>query len=233
MGGQYQVENVVPLLPSLYLAPVSYYVRLAQCGEVFVEQYENYQKQTLRNRCRIASPNGVLPLTIPIVKPETPKVLMRDTRISDHGNWRHLHWQALTSSYRRTPFFEFYADDFRPFYERKWEFLVDFNMALQETVCRLMDIDVTVTRTASYYGDSQLSNLNSLIGSAASLVEELSTFNSQLSTFNSPLPTPPYYQLFSDRHGFMADLSIVDLLFNMGPESILYLNQCNSCKKLP
>ena len=216
MGGQYQVENVVPLLPSLYLAPVSYYVRLAQCGEVFVEQYENYQKQTLRNRCRIASPNGVLPLTIPVVKPDTPKVLMRDTRISDHGNWRHLHWQALTSSYRRTPFFEFYADDFRPFYERKWEFLVDFNMALQETVCRLMDINVTVTRTASYYGDSQLSILNF-----------------QFSTFNSPLPPPPYYQLFSDRHGFMADLSIVDLLFNMGPESILYLNQCNSCKKLP
>ena len=204
MGGQHQVAAAAPLLPSLYLAPVSYYACLAQHGKAVVEQYENYQKQTLRNRCRIASPNGVLPLTIPVVKPDTPKVLMRDTRISDHGNWRHLHWQALTSSYRRTPFFEFYADDFRPFYEQKWEFLVDFNMALQETVCRLIDLDVTVTRTASYHGDSQLS------------------------TFNSQLSTPPYYQLFSDRHGFMPDLSIVDLLFNMGPESILYLNRCKS-----
>ena len=214
MGGQHQVAAAAPLLPSLYLAPVSYYACLAQHGKAVVEQYENYQKQTLRNRCRIASPNGVLPLTIPVVKPDTPKVLMRDTRISDHGNWRHLHWQALTSSYRRTPFFEFYADDFRPFYEQKWEFLVDFNMALQETVCRLIDLDVTVTRTASYRGDSQLSTFNSLIGFAASLVEELST--------------PSYYQLFSDRHGFMPDLSIVDLLFNMGPESILYLKRCKS-----
>ena len=153
---------------------------------VLIDAEDIYRKQTLRNRCWIASPNGSLSLTIPVVKFVPYRTPMRDIRISDHGNWRHLHWNALQSSYRRTPFFEFYADDFAPFYEKKWEFLVDYNQALQELVWEEMG------------GREQGAKV--------------------------PLPLAPYYQLFSDRHGFMPDLSIVDLLFNMGPESILYLN---------
>ena len=92
-------------------------------------------KQTYRNRCTIAVPDGELALSIPTVKPNTLKCPMRDIRISDHGNWRHLHWNAIESAYNHTPFFEYYKDDFRPFYEKKYEFLVDFNEELCHLVC--------------------------------------------------------------------------------------------------
>ncbi len=186
------------ILPSYYLAPISYYVRLAQCPSAVVDFDEIYRKQTLHNRCWIASPNGPMSLTVPVVKFVPYRTPMRDIRISDHGNWRHLHWNALRSNYGRTPFFEFYADDFAPFYERRWDFLVDYNQALQDMI----------------------------------LKEELGIKSEELSKREVPSLTgsslsgsslPPYYQLFSDRHGFMSDLSIVDLLFNIGPEALLYL----------
>ena len=186
------------ILPSYYLAPISYYVRLAQCPSAVVDFDEIYRKQTLHNRCWIASPNGPMSLTVPVVKFVPYRTPMRDIRISDHGNWRHLHWNALRSNYGRTPFFEFYADDFAPFYERRWDFLVDYNQALQDMI----------------------------------LKEELGIKSEELSKREAPsLSAPslsgsslsPYYQLFSDRHGFMSDLSIVDLLFNIGPEALLYL----------
>ena len=173
-------------MKSFYLAPISYYAQLAQCETYSIDIDEPYRKQTLRNRCYIASSNGPLALTIPVVKFVPYHTPMRDIRISDHGNWRHLHWNALQSSYGRTPFFEFFADEIAPFYEKKYEFLVDFNQVLQEKMCDLIDIKSLPSK-----GGRRM----------------------------------PYYQLFSDRHGFMPDLSIVDLLFNMGPESIFYL--CN------
>ena len=198
------------LLPSAYLAPLSYYTKLLQYDKVYIEQYDHYQKQTYRNRCLIASPNGVQALTIPVVKPDTPKAYMRDIRISDHGNWRHLHWQALMSSYHRTPFFEFYADDFVPFYEKRYEFLLDFNEALQNMVCGLMGIEFKCERTVAYETSTDGTD------DFRNLVEP---------TENAHVPNRPYYQMFSERQGFQPNLSIVDLLFNMGPESILYLRQ--------
>lgn len=184
------------LLPCCYLAPVSHYSAYYRADEVRLEVCDHFTKQTLRNRCWIDSPNGALALTIPVVKTEG-KTMMRDVRISDHGNWRHQHWVALESSYRQSPFFEYYADDFAPFYEKKWEFLADYNEELMALVASLLDISKSVTRTAA---------------------------------FEAPLPlsegrgeSSPYYQVFASRHGFLPDLSIVDLLFNLGPEGVLWL----------
>ena len=112
------------LLSSAYLAPVQYYTKLYAYAEAYVEAYEHYVKQTYRNRCLIASPSGVQALTIPVVKPASDKCPMKDIRISDHGNWRHLHWNALETAYRNSPFFEYYADDFLPFYTQKWDCLL-------------------------------------------------------------------------------------------------------------
>ena len=123
---------------------------------------------------------------------------MRDVRISDHGNWRHQHWTALMSSYGQSPFYEFYADDFAPFYEKKWVFLADFNEDLLRLVGQLMNIEVAWQRTTSY------SNRHDWY-------------------MPSDEPVRPYYQSFSSRHGFLPDLSCIDLLFNMGPESVFYL----------
>ena len=188
------VSSVV--LPCCYLAPVSHYRAYYRADEVQLEVCDHFIKQTLRNRCYIDSPNGPLALTIPVVK-EEGKTLMRDIRISDHGNWRHQHWNALMSSYRQSPFFEFYADDFAPFYEKKWTFLADFNEDLMVLVTSLLDISKPVTRTSSYEGDA-LAQLQ-------------------------PFEARAYYQVFASRHGFLPDLSIVDLLFNQGPEGVLWL----------
>ena len=183
------------VLPCCYLAPVSHYSALFRAREgVLLEVNDHYRKQTFRNRCMIDSPQGPLALSIPVEKP-APHALMRDIRISDHGNWRHLHWNALLSSYRQSPFFEYYADDFAPFYEKKWEFLADFNEDLLHLVCSLIDIDNSVSRTNAYAGEQPVF---AQVGK-------------------------PYYQVFARKHGFLQDLSIVDLLFNMGPESLLLL----------
>ena len=111
------MENTI-YLSSAYLAPVEYYTKLFACEKAYVEQYDNYVKQTYRNRCVIAAADGPLALTIPTEKSGTPKCLMKDVRISDHGNWRHIHWNALVAAYRNSPFFEYYADDFHAFMKR-------------------------------------------------------------------------------------------------------------------
>ena len=113
-------------LSSAYLAPVEYYSKLKAYDKIYIEQHDHYVKQTYRNRCNIAGPEGVLSLSVPIIRPDTPKCAMKDIRISDHGNWRHLHWNAIESAYNNTPFFEYYKDDLRPFYENKYTFLADF-----------------------------------------------------------------------------------------------------------
>ncbi|MBQ7526352.1 MAG: WbqC family protein [Bacteroidaceae bacterium] len=184
------------VLPCCYLAPVSHYSAYYRADEVRLEVCDHFAKQTLRNRCWIDSPNGALALTIPVVKTEG-KTMMRDVRISDHGNWRHQHWVALESSYRQSPFFEYYADDFAPFYEKKWDFLADFNEDLMTLVASLLDIEKPIKRTVAFEDAPPLTE--------------------------GRRESSPYYQMFASRHGFLPDLSIVDLLFNLGPEGVLWL----------
>jgi hypothetical protein len=174
-----------------------------------MEVCENYPKQTYRNRCHIASANGIQALTVPVEKPATPKCFTRDVRISGHGNWRHVHWNALVSAYKTSPFFEYLEDDFRPFYEKKYNFLTDFNEALQDVICNILDISPDITRTAVY--EPAVEN----------------DFRNVIDP-RHPLPDPdfeavPYHQVFRDRHGFLPNLSIVDLLFNMGKEGVMML----------
>ena len=195
------------VLPCCYLAPVSHYSAYYRADEVRLEVCDHFTKQTLRNRCWIDSPNGALALTIPIVKTEG-KTMMRDVRISDHGNWRHQHWVALESSYRQSPFFEYYADDFAPFYEKKWEFLADFNEELMALVASLLDIQKPVARTMAYEAYEANGANGSYGANGANEANEVAR---------------SYYQVFASRHGFLPDLSIVDLLFNLGPEGVLWL----------
>ena len=106
------------LLPTAYLGPIPYYRLMHRAADVSIEAWEHYPKQTLRNRCLIATAGGVQALTVPVVRPDNPKAPTRDIRISDNGRWRHLHWQDLVSAYRMSPFIEYYADDIAPLYER-------------------------------------------------------------------------------------------------------------------
>ena len=196
------------LLSSAYLPPVSFFTAIKSGGDVLIEQYDNYCKQTYRNRCMIATAAGVQVLTVPIVKSSSPKQLMKDVRISDHGEWRHQHWNALESAYMNSPFFMYYQDDFRPFYEKKYEFLIDFNTELTLLIMKLAGMDREIKLTESYGKKAQnILDLRPMVNPGT----------------DNPENSRPYWQVFKEKYGFQANLSAVDLLFNMGPEFPLYL----------
>ncbi len=199
------------LLSTTYFGPVQWYQKLYRHEVVWLEGHDSFIKQTYRNRCVIAATHGTQVLTVPVAH-DPSSGLTRDVRVSDHGNWRHLHWHALRSAYGESPFFEFYADDLAPFFECRWEFLVDFNEAIVSKMCELLDICPHLRHTPAY-GDTG--------GMAADDFRDVIRPK-------HPLPDPdfvprPYYQVFARSNGFLPNLSILDLLMNMGNESILYL----------
>lgn len=196
------------LLQTTYFGPVQWYQKLRRYDQCLIEQYDSYQKQTFRNRCVIATANGMQALTVPVEHGEE-KILLKDLRISDHNQWRRVHWNALQSAYSESPFFDYYVDDIRPFFEQKYEFLIDFNETIRQKICELIDFQPKVTYTTNFLNNHD-----------ADFREVISA--------KHPLPDPDfqpkrYWQVFQHKHGFLPNLSILDLLFCMGPESIFYL----------
>ena len=262
------------LLSTTYFGPVQWYQKLNR-HRCIIEQHDNFVKQTYRNRCVIASANGPQTLTVPIERYDGMKCAMRDIRISDHGNWRHLHWQALVSAYGETPFFEYYADDIRPFFEEhRWKYLLDFNLDITHTLCSLLDVRPDLTLSDHYIdADETICGSGGLDGAAAGFEEANKGLNGAAESFGGangldgatesfggavkgldgaaeslgsssacslfvdyrdairpkhPLPDAefearPYYQVRAQRHGFLPNLSVLDLLFNEGPEGIFWL----------
>ena len=137
------------LLSSTYFGPIQWYQKLNRYDECLIERHESFIKQTYRNRMIIPTTNGPLSLTIPTN--HDISLSMKDIRISDHANWRHVHWNALLSAYGESPFFEYYQDDIRPFYEKKYEFLFDFNMETTEKMIELLDIRPKISVTDEYF----------------------------------------------------------------------------------
>jgi hypothetical protein len=200
------------LLSSAYCAPIQWFQKLNRYDAVVIEQHDNFLKQTFRNRCVIATANGTQTLTIPVEKSDGDKCLMRDIRISDHGNWRRLHWNALATAYGDSPFFDYYADDLRPFYEQRFAFLLDFNMQMTAKLCELLDITPNISLSEEYVKD-----VESGVDDFREVIRP-----------KHPMPDAdfipkPYYQVYAQRHGFIPNLSILDLLFNMGNEALFYL----------
>lgn len=196
-------------LSSAYLAPVEYYTAMANSETVIIEKNDSYLKQTYRNRCHIAAANGMMALSIPVEKSNGEKILTRDIRISEHNDWQIHHWRSIESAYNSTPFFEFYKDDLLPFYERKWNFLWDFNLEIQAEMLELLDLKPTIKSTESYE--------KKLDENTVDLRETIHPKKDNTANFK------PYYQVFESRFGFQPNLSIIDLLFNMGNESQLVI----------
>ena len=209
------------ILATTYFGPVQWYQKLNRFDGVLMEQHEHFLKQTYRNRCVIATTQGVQALTVPVEAPvgegvSLSKTEIKDVRISNHGKWRTEHWNALQSAYGESPFFEFYEDDIRPFFENRWEFLLDFNMAITEKMCELLDIHPHIELTSSYQ--------NSLpIGEGWGETDFRTVIHPKHPQEDSDFSPKPYYQVYKERFGFLPNLSILDLLFNMGNEAVLYL----------
>ena len=206
------------LLQTTYFGPIQWYQKLYRYDQTLIEQYDSYQKQTYRNRCVIATANGLQALTVPVehnVQRSMFNVQCKDLRISNHNQWRRVHWNALQSAYSESPFFDYYADDIRPFFEKKYEFLVDFNEAIRQTVCDLLDIQPKVEYTSSF--------LSPVTSHLSSLDDFREVINAKRPQPDADFQPRRYWQVFEDRHGFQANLSILDLLFNMGNEAIFYL----------
>lgn len=223
------------LLSTTYFGPIQWYQKLNRYDHCVIEQFDNFQKQTYRNRCRIATANGSQVLTVPVERTEG-KCLMRDVRISDHGAWRHLHWNALQSAYGESPFFEFYADDLHPFFERRWTFLLDFNMDITNKLCELLDIHPRLSLTTNYLSsmsgeeEKSFGKEEKTPGEDEKSLEEMEPFIDFREAIHPKHPLPdadfaprPYYQQHAPRNGFQPNLSILDLLFNEGNEAIFFL----------
>ena len=250
------------LLSTTYFGPVQWYQKLYRYDRVLIEQHETFQKQTFRNRCLIATTQGVQALTVPIehspltiehspltidhsaahsnngqwstvngqwstVNGQRSTVNGQSIRLSDHGEWRRQHWQAIQSAYGDSPFFEYYEDDLRPFFEeRRWELLLDYNDAICRKMCELLDIHPNMEYTTHFMPPSPHRE-DSYRPSPPTSHPQVSDFRNVIRP-KHPLPDPdfqprPYYQVFAQKHGFLPNLSILDLLMNMGPESIFYL----------
>ena len=227
------------LLQTTYFGPIQWYQKLYRYDHILIEQYDSYQKQTFRNRCVIATANGLQALTVPVEHPSPNTsnkspfpsggagggLLVKDLRISDHNQWRRIHWNALQSAYSESPFFEYYADDIRPFFEQKYDFLIDFNEAIRQKMCELIDMHPHVEYTQAFLPP----NLPSLReGQGVGFPSPQTLDLRSVISAKHPLPdadfeSKPYWQVFQQKHGFQPNLSILDLLFNMGPESIFYL----------
>lgn len=226
------------LLSSAYLAPVHYYTKLYSSAlaqtPVIEEQADHYVKQTFRNRCIIAGDDGPIALTIPVTAPDVlpdgtcpigiSKTPMHSVLISDHGEWRRQHWNAIVSAYRSSPYFEYYADDFyRVFHLPLVDAdghplrLVDFNASLRDFILDCLGLHVDIRLNTDRY-----------LPPANSPMDFREVIRPKVNFSVDPSFRPaPYYQVFALRHGFLPNMSIIDLLFNMGPESRIVLR--NSC----
>ena len=195
------------LLPSLYLAPITYYKILLSDRDILIEQYNHYEKKTFQNRCEILAANGKIALSVPVEKTKYPKTPFKDIKIAYHTDWQKQHFKAIISAYQNSPFCEYYIDDLRPFFEKRYNFLIDLNQELQVALLNLLDEPIEYAMTDAFLQEPDVEDLRFAFHPK---IRDLRIYS-------------PYIQVFSDRLSFHPNLSILDLLFNLGPESEIYL----------
>lgn len=197
------------LVEAPYIGSCSFWSLLLGADKVLLERHEHFVKRSYRNRAHILGANGLLRLSIPLKHGKHQHAPMKDIRISYKEAWQKLHWQSFTSAYRRSPFFEFYEETFRPFYTEEYEFLFDYNFALLKTIASLLKAQVDFSCTERYNRE------------APECFEDRRSFI--LPGKMTEAACPSYPQVFSDRFEFVRDLCILDLLFNAGNRSREYL----------
>jgi hypothetical protein len=205
------------LIDCQYLPPVSYFALCLHASEVYIEQHEYFVKSSNRNRCYIASPNGLQMLSIPIHYGKSHKQLYKDVQASKEIAWQKNHWQSLCSAYRSSPFFEFYEDEFYSFFHQEVSSVFEYNMNLFNKICSLLKIEIPIKYTESFKTN----------------YEELLDYRFLYREMKYEPDMPEYTQVFGNRHGFLEDISILDLLFNMGPSAKTYLQDLENHLEFP
>lgn len=202
------------LLSCAYLAPIQYYTKLISYRQVYIEYCESYLKQSYRNRMVILTANGPLQLSIPAADGPRAKGPIRDLKLSYDQPWQLMHWRGISSAYNSSPFFEYYADDLAPyFHEKKWKYLFDFNLNIQDAVFKAINLKIALKYTEEYCPQGEVPDTTDdfryTIHPKPQKREPDQHFD--------PIP---YTQVFNEKWGFVPNLSILDLLFSEGPETI-------------
>lgn len=197
------------ILSTAYLPPVMYFQKIVQSEKIVIEQHEHFIKQTYRSRCHILGPNGLQVLSIPLVNTHT-KTPIHEMRIAYKENWQKIHWRGIKTAYSNSPYFLYYADELVTFYDIRTEFLLDYNTALLKFMLKLLKVKREIVLTDKYQEPGVFPN--DLRNSISPKLEAVAGFK-------------PYTQVFGEKHGFVPNLSIIDLLFNKGPDSLEILNE--------
>jgi hypothetical protein len=201
------------LISTAYLPPIEYFSLIQDADEVLVEREENYLKQTYRNRCYIISANGPHPLSVPVFLGSIHKTPVKEIRIDYSKRWQQVHLRAVIASYSASPFFEFYFEEIENCIMKNHEFLMDLNTELTELILEILGIKKSISCTSSFIPPGSVDN----------------DFRYSISPKKkSDFTAKKYTQVFNHGSGFISPMSIIDLIFNMGPESICYLSRAKT-----
>lgn len=202
-------NSQLAVFSTAYFPPVSYLSQCLKQGRFLIETRETYPKQTYRNRCVIATANGLQNLTIPVRKTFGNQTRTAEITISEAEPWQRLHKRALEAAYKASPFYDFYIDDLLPVFDQQYETLIALNDTAFKLILRLLKVDLTYTFTTRYAQSSEF------------VADYRNVFSPK--SFFSKEVFPEYYQVYAHKYPFQAGLSILDLLFNEGPQSLIYL----------
>ncbi|MBR9756482.1 MAG: WbqC family protein [Algicola sp.] len=195
------------LIHPTYFPSIAHFVAMVKADTVVFEMADNFQKQTLRNRTYIYAANGRLLLNVPVVYTQKNRQRYREVKVFNDENWQRNHWKSLLSAYSTSPFFEFYSDELAPLFKKEFTNLMELNLETIRLICDCLQLDLNVAETTDFEKDVQdKTDLRALV--------------------NAKLEQPKfdaYQQVFSEKHGFINNLSILDLLFNEGPNTLNYL----------
>lgn len=202
------------VLSSAYMPPIQYLTKFI-LSDVAIEQHENYIKQSFRNRCTILAANGPMSLTIPVVKVHGEKIPIMEVLIDYDLPWQKQHFKSIESAYKNSPYYDYYIDDLRKFFEQRYEKLFELNQQLLDKLLSIIGISKSYTLTSSF--ERNLANHTDLRNGISPKANH--------QTYDPHFSSATYYQVFADRYGFTPNLSIIDLLFNEGPLTLSILEK--------
>ena len=198
----------VLLLPT-YFPSISQFASMVQADSITLEMEDNFQKQTNRNRMYIYSPNGIQMLNIPVKHSKENHQKTKDVKIEDAFDWQKQHFKSLEAAYRTSPFFEYFEDDLAPIFQKKHTFLMDLNLEALDIVANCLGFDLKYAKTEEYFHETT----------------DFSDFRHLANGKKDTLQFEPYTQVFEEKHGYLNNLSILDLLFNEGRYAVEYLKK--------